>query len=214
MFTCLSCIVPLPKHKQNTTHQLQQHEHRAKTIHTNGGPQPFWLQAFIRIERDGRLSYKERCKTSCERAILLQPCGDGVHALQHAVRAVQAQRRDATSGVTRMEAVKQDQTRVFYHHLAVQQDQEGVDASSVEGGTACPFRAERVSGNTGRGGEEDSRGHGKHGQGKRQAGRGPGAHAPESEGNDDFVRVRGDPGEATGRERGEPVKDYLAWLSF
>ena len=29
---------------------------------------------------------------------------------------------------------------------------EGLDASSVEGGTACAFSAERVSGNTGRGG--------------------------------------------------------------
>ena len=31
------------------------------------------------------------------------------------------------------------------------------DASSVEGGTACAFRAERVAGNTGRGGEEAPR---------------------------------------------------------
>ena len=178
--------------------------------------------------------------------VLLQPRGEGVHALQHAVRA---QRRDVASGAaqapedTGVEAVKQDQGRAPFRHVlgraqeSVKQDlaldpedvtyrnapwweqrlggllagtAEGLDASSVEGGTACAFRAERVAGNTGRGGEEAPRGHGKHGQGERQAGRGPGGHAAESEGSGGVVPVRGDPGEATGSERGEPVKDYPA----
>ena len=44
--------------------------------------------------------------------VLLQPRGEGVHALQHAVRAVRAQRRDVASGAvqapedTGVEAVK------------------------------------------------------------------------------------------------------------